>query len=188
MLIGLGHRRGVGKNTIAELMKGHFERNGYGVGLVSFASKLKSIAYDLYAWGGLQTEAYYEKYYDEKEKMLPRLGKSPRTIWIEIGNKMRDVHPMTWIKAGLKRQADVTIIADARYPNELDAIKEDGGLVIKINNANVGKHDDVADSAAKDYKDWDYVFDNSGTRAQLEAYLEAFMSTLYGRMQDGTHA
>ncbi len=182
MLIGLGHRRGVGKNTIAELMKRHFERNGYGVSLVSFASKLKSIAYDLYSWGGLQTEAYYEKYYDEKEKILPRLGKSPRTIWIEIGNKMRDVHPMTWVKAGLKRQADVTIITDARYPNELDAIKEDGGLVIKVLNVNVPEHNDVADSAAKDYKNWDYVLFNSGTQAQLEEYIENFMHTLYGRM------
>jgi thymidylate kinase len=182
MIIGLGHRRGVGKNTVAGIMKNHFEHKGHTVALVSFASKLKEIAYDLYSWGGMQSEAYYEQNYAEKEKMLYRLGKSPRTIWIELGNKMREIHPETWVKAALTRKADVTIMTDARYPNELEAIKDAQGLLIKVTNANVKMHDDVADSAAKEFKGWDYYVDNSSSKEKLEQVVENLMPHLYGSL------
>lgn len=180
MIIGLGHRRGVGKNTVAEVMRADMESKGYTVNLCSFASALKATAFDLFSWGGLMPEAYYERNYREKEVILPAIGKSPRTIWIEIGNKMRDVYPEVWIKAALTRsKTDFTIFTDARYPNEFDAIHAAEGLVIKVTNTRAPVHDDVADTAAKEYKMWNDFIRNEGTIEDLKETMEPLLRSIY---------
>lgn len=184
LIIGLGHRRGAGKNTVAELMRKKLTALGYNVVISSFAKGLKDIAYQLYSWGGLENGVYYDKHYDLKEVILPKIGKSPRTIWIEISNKMRDVHPQTWINNAIHThaEADIVIFADARYPNEMDAIHESGGLVFKVYRPSVPFYDDIADSAAKNYIAWDGMILNEGTVEELDTYVDTYVTQITSYM------
>lgn len=181
MIIGLGHRRGVGKNTVGEILKQELEKDNLRVQLVSFASVLKDVAHQMYAWGGLRSADFYEKNYQLKEVVLPEIGKSPRTIWIEVGNKMRDIHPATWINNALygANKFDVTIFTDARYPNELNAIQAVNGLVFKVYRVHAQKYNDIADSAAETWINWNGMICNDGTVEQLRLELKPFLIQIY---------
>lgn len=176
LIVGLGHRRGVGKNTVAEYLKAGLEHDGYSVELRSFAAQLKEIAHKLFSWGGLEDGPFYEQHYNLKEVVLPKLSKSPRTIWIELGNKIRDIHPEIWVNAALvSSTSDVVIFTDARYPNELDEIHNRGGMVFKVYRPDAPIHGDVADCAAKDYVMWDGMINNGGSLGELMVELGAFI-------------
>src|ERR1035437_10155397 len=127
MIIGLGHRCGVGKNTIGEYLAKYLQSAGYNVGVRSYADELKRHCHELYSWAGLKPASYYEENYQLKEVVLPLIGKSPRQIWIEFGTTVcRAIYKDTWIKAAFSsgKDFDILILTDARFPNELDAIKD----------------------------------------------------------------
>lgn len=176
-IIAFGHRREVGKDTAATFLVSYLRTNKKGISVrkLGFASKLKEISHSLYSWAGLKDEEYYEQNYKEKEVVLPTLGKTPRQIWIEVGNYMRQVHNDTWLAylfLGVK--ADYMILKDLRFPNEAEAVKKHGGLVIRIDRASVQKHDDYADSALAEYKDWDYVWENNGSLREFNSSILDF--------------
>ena len=72
------------------------------------------------------------------------------------------------------------IITDVRFPNEAQAIKDRGGILIRIeredlNNFTKKFPDTVHESeiALDDYKDWDYVIDNNGSLKDLVEKVRA---------------
>lgn len=174
-VIGFGHRSRVGKDTCAGFLNTELRMLGIKTVHVSFASKLKEVCYDLYSWAGLKRAVHYENCPADRQKLLPAIGKTPVTIWVEVGNKMRDVYPLTWVQAALRGQvnAQVVIVSDVRYQNELDAIREMGGLVYKITNSRAPFLDTVADNALQDLPDdkWDGVIANEGTLAELHSQI-----------------
>lgn len=65
------------------------------------------------------------------------------------------------------------IITDLRFPNELQAIKDRGGLLIRINRSDEngmaiksGYHH-ISETALDYYTDWDYVIENDGSIEDL---------------------
>lgn len=80
-----------------------------------------------------------------------------------------NIHSNIWVNALM---SDYTpekkwIITDTRFPNEAKAIKDAGGIMIRINR---GVHDTtkmhISETALDDYE-YDYVIDNNGTYAEL---------------------
>ena len=135
IVIGLGYKKGSGKNTFAKFLGTHIRCscNHLKVQEVSFAHKVKDLAFQLYGWAGIQRPIYYETHYSDKEITLPQLGKSPRQIWIEIGNKMREIYQNTWIDYALNGvKGDIIIITDMGFLNEAKAILFKHGYLIKI--------------------------------------------------------
>ncbi len=184
MIIGLGHKAGTGKNTAGEFLFNwlaicHLE---ISVKLVSFASPLKSVAFQMYGWAGLQSGEYYETNYQEKEVSLPAIGKSPRQVWIELGNYARQIYPETWVRMALAARCDVLIITDARYPNELAAIKAANGLNVKIERDSAPKRSDIADCAADGFDAWDFVIQNNADLATFYDNLEPLKEHLTQRL------
>lgn len=62
------------------------------------------------------------------------------------------------------------IITDMRFPNEMEAVKERGGITIRINRDNGTRPIDLnphASETALDYHDFDYVIDNDGSISDL---------------------
>lgn len=62
------------------------------------------------------------------------------------------------------------IVTDMRFPNELKAIEERGGLTIRVNRDNGTRAIDLnphASETALDYHDFDYVIDNDGSISDL---------------------
>ena len=182
MIIAFGHRKYSGKDTAAKLLETliRCENRNVKVVKISFASKLKDVAWQLYWWAGLQQEIFYEAHPEFKEVILPKLGKTPREIWIELGNKMREIYPATWIDFALHGiKADIVIITDLRYLNETEAIHKQKGICIKIEaqerlTANgIKPGTDVADTALADWTGWNYIVDNNGTMQELGTRIDS---------------
>ena len=59
------------------------------------------------------------------------------------------------------------IITDTRFPNELQAIKERDGIVIRINRNNIDTSSTHESETALDNAEFDYTLDNSGDITEL---------------------
>lgn len=178
-IIAFGHRKRVGKDTSAKLLDTilRVERPNIRVVKLSFASKLKDVCYQLFHWAGLKPGIFYE---DERnahlrEETLPKIGKSPRQLWIEVGNKMREVYPPTWIDNALygTPEADILLITDLRFPNEAKKIKELGGKCIKLVRASAPVANDESDAALDGFPEWDQILENHGNMHELHVKIEA---------------
>jgi len=55
------------------------------------------------------------------------------------------------------------IIADCRFLNEIEAIKERGGYVIKVERDKGVAHTHSSETEQNEYKEYDFVIDNNGT-------------------------
>lgn len=165
MLIAFGHRRRAGKDTACNFCVTHTRATTKRQLIVkaAFADKMKAMCHDLYAWAGLREGSYYDEYPEFKEQIIPALGKSPRQIYIEFGTSVgRSIFADTWLEFVLHLKADYKFVSDLRFPNEGHAILQAGGQVWRIDNPRVAMHDDVADSAMVDFKDWTGVIVNDG--------------------------
>lgn len=170
ILVAFGHRQQVGKDTCAKYLSTILktETNGLAIKTVGFADKLKDISYELYAWAGMKPRDYYEEHPKEKEVVLPLIGKSPRQIWIELGNKMREIYEPTWIAYvvhGFANKVDVLLVKDLRYPNEMAMARESGAKIVKVERASQPYVPDQADRALRDAPDsaWDTIVNNDGS-------------------------
>ena len=76
---------------------------------IAFADKVYNIAYDLFGM-------------EEKDRALLQA----------IGTKMREIDDDIWIKYLLKNNKNNVIVDDARYENELKALKSNGFIIIKL--------------------------------------------------------
>lgn len=175
-IIGFGHRKRVGKDTASNFLMTHIKLGAKRVRVVkgNFASKLKEVSCQLYGWAGLKEESFYNSPEGEKlrEVKLEGLNLTPREIWIAVGNKMRDVHQGTWIDYVLHTTvADILIVPDVRYPNEVEAIKSLGGKIYKIVNDNVERTDDIADCALEGFDGWDGIILNNSNLHTLDEYI-----------------
>ncbi len=181
-VIAFGHRREVGKDTAAGFLISHLRtsKSGRNVRKMGFADQLKDISFRLYSWAGLHDGDYYETNRVAKEQVLPAIGKSPRDIWIEVGNKLRDVWADTWLDLLFKgTKCDFMIIKDLRYLNEAEAVKAAGGLVIRIDNPRVKVFNDVADVALVNYDKWDHVITNDDDMKKFHGQVIA-MANQFG--------
>ena len=192
LTIGLGHYRRVGKDSFANfLIEACRERDpSIVIGKRSFAYKLKQVCHELYGWAGLREPEFYESREGEqyREIVLPEIGKSPRQIWIDMGAKAvrRHVYEPTWLDYLLKGQhdLDVMVIPDVRFPNEAEAIRKSGGVLVKVVRPGFGPGPDVADRALLGYDGWDYVIGgdagSSESLSRLRIWADCFARWLVG--------
>jgi hypothetical protein len=174
MIIAFGHRRRVGKDTATRLFVDALASKNIPARQVSFAGSLKDVCADIFGWAGLQGPSHYEEHPAEKEEILPALGLSPRRIWIDVGNKLREVYEDVWIDLALNQAAKektVIIISDLRYPNEVDKVHCAGGVVVKIVRDKAPISNDVADTALANYEKWDMTIENNGTIDEFRQHL-----------------
>lgn len=69
------------------------------------------------------------------------------------------------------------IITDVRFPNELKAIEDRGGLTIRVNTNRAGKLSNHESETALDGAKFDYVIDNSGTIEELIEKVKTILKT-----------
>jgi hypothetical protein len=182
--IGLGHYSRTGKDTFANafIEAAHNYYPQLKVLRVSFASKLKAITHDLYGWAGLQDEAYYNTPEGEVHRDTPLVelgGLTPVDVWVKFGTDAvrNNVWDGTWVDHVLrsKSSADIIIIPDVRFVNEVAAIRRVSGQLYKIVRPGVQPRNTVADQALLGYVGWDATFSGDGdidklrTLARLKA-------------------
>lgn len=172
IVIAFGHRKQVGKDTCARFLSTILktETRGYAVKTVGFADELKDTCFRLFSWAGMQPKEYYEEFPKDKEVVLGPVGKSPRQIWIEFGNKMREIYEPIWIEFIFRHQAqkaDILMVKDLRYPNEFDRcnVGDHQCFKIKVERSSEPYVPDVADAALRNKPDgeWNHVLRNEGT-------------------------
>lgn len=184
-IVAFGHRRRVGKDTASKFLDTtlRIEARHLKIKRVSFAAKLKDICTQMFGWAGLQEAQYYEDHPEYREVILPEIGKSPRDIWIEVGNKMREVYQNVWLDYAMRGiKADVIIISDLRFTNEATRVRQLGGMLIKVTRSNVPVSDDASDSALDNWTDWDRIINNSGELGLLNSEMDLLAQTLISEL------
>ena len=184
LIVGLGHRRRVGKDTLARILRLLLTRRGLHVEIEAFADPLRHVANTLYGWAGMMDWRYYDDNPELREAVLDKLGKSPRQIWIDLGTKaVRDhVYDRTWVELLLNtpRYADVLLVPDVRFLNEVEAIRQRGGMCVLVTRDSVDVSSDVADEALRDWTGWDQRVRNNGTITELEDQAKKLADILAG--------
>ena len=177
-LIGFGHRAQVGKDTAGVACGASF--------IFSFADTIRTLAYRLNPY--LVDEENNRVY--RLAEGVARLGwekakkiESIRYFLQELGTGTREiVSPNIWITPVISR-AQVRIknnhsvaITDVRFPNEAEAIKQAGGLMVRIDRSDVPVLNHPSESALDSWDDWDLVINNEGSLDDFRQEVRAALS------------
>ena len=139
MIIGVCGLIGAGKDTIADYLVNihQFRRE-------SFANTLKDAVASVFGWDRELLEGRTKQSRAWREQVDPwwaeRLNMptlTPRWVLQYWGTEVvrRAFHDDTWIASlenKLRKTTDDVVISDCRFPNEIQAIKRAGGLVIRV--------------------------------------------------------
>ena len=139
MIVGLVGFIGAGKGTVADLL---VERHDFFK--ESFAGSVKDACAAIFGWNRALLEGDTIESREWREQpdawWSKKLGKefSPRLALQLMGTEAgRDVfHPDLWVHTVLRRCENAPennyVIADVRFPNEINAIVESGGKVVRV--------------------------------------------------------
>ena len=139
LVIGFVGFIGSGKDTAADYLVNYhqFRRD-------SFANTLKDAVANVFGWDRTLLEGRTKEAREWREQIDPwwadRLGMphlTPRWILQHWGTEVcrRGFHDNIWIASlenKMRKTADNIVISDVRFPNEIDAIHNAGGLVVRI--------------------------------------------------------
>lgn len=116
---------------------------------------------------------------DSKRNDEDLIKPTPRLLLQLIGTECgRDIiHPNIWVNSVFsdyfndfkdESKNDHWIITDTRFPNEANAIKQRGGIIIRVNSGRCNNNDNhPSETSLDNYKNFDYVISNDGTIEQL---------------------
>lgn len=171
MIIAFAGRKQSGKTSSCEFVKNIFETSNLGQSKIyNFADPLKQVCIDIL---GLTYDQCYGT--DENKNELvdcywPGIDEqmTAREVMQHLGTDMfRRLQQNVWSSATIrlieKEKPDIALIADCRFPNEVDAVKKAGGIVIKLNrNLYESTHtSEIAlDDNLYDQSNFDLVIDN----------------------------
>lgn len=166
MIIGLSGKKQSGKSTMAAFLR----RSIDGAVEINFADSVKRLCRDLF-WVDQVNLSGSEA---EKNVCLDAVGGlSGRRLMQRVGEFGRSIRPDCWVNAWqgavMAQWAESgvapVIVADVRYPNEVEAIRRQGGIVFRLTRAPL---DDThsSETALDHYRDWDAVIDNAFMTAE----------------------
>ena len=168
MIIGFTGAIGSGKTTAA-----HCLCTSHRFYRVRFADPLKAM---LRGFG--LTHAQIDG--DEKEKPCAALGgRTPRYAMQRLGTEWgRElIHPDLWVDAWAREAVKYAhvVVDDVRHQNEADAIKQVGGIIVRVFRpglaSRVGEHSSEAESLP-----FDHSISNHGSVEDLRARVLAIAS------------
>lgn len=208
MIIGVCGLIGAGKDTIADYLVNihEFRRD-------SFAATLKDAVAAVFGWdrdmleGRTRSSREWREQPDEWWSARLGLKITPRWVLQHWGTEVcrRSFHDDIWIASlenKLRNTRDDVVISDCRFPNEIRAIRAQGGAVIRVRRGpdpdwyavaehanrgtefaaaalhNLGVH---ASETAWIGTDFDQVIDNNGT-------LDDLYQQITGLVRDLRHA
>jgi hypothetical protein len=127
-----------GKDTCFHILKNEWESKGYTVAQFAFADALREVCSIVF---GYTDEHFHDDLFKESFPS-PILGSAwtPRRALQFVGTELfrSQVDTDVWVRVGIQRVRtllqtfDVVVVTDARFPNELRALKELGSLFVFI--------------------------------------------------------
>lgn len=166
-IVGISGRANSGKDVIAN----HLIDNRIMERRVAFADYLKTFCSDIF---NIPIKVFYDgkslitkiKVTPEITELIPNIDPSieyltARDILQYFGTDVvRKFYPNCWVNATMNNlTVDSTVIPDVRFVNEVEAIENHGGVVIRLTR-NTTNMDHISETALDDY-DFKYVYDNS---------------------------
>ena len=166
-IIVLSGKARSGKDTSMEIIKNKYESLGKKVVCLFYASYIKEYAKKISDWDG-----------EDETK--------PRTLLQILGtdiirNTIDDKFFINRIIEDIKVYSkffDIIIIGDARFPMEIEDIKNSFNNVISVrinrkdmNDLTVVEKQHITETALDDYNGYDYIIDNDGLICELESKL-----------------
>jgi hypothetical protein len=140
LIIGITGFIGSGKDTVASYLE-----DVHGFRRDSFANTLKDAVAAIFGWNRELLEGRTNEAREWREQVDPwwakRLGMphlTPRIVLQQWGTEVcrKSFHDDIWIAAlenKLRLTTGNSVISDVRFPNEIKAIKNAGGIVIWVN-------------------------------------------------------
>lgn len=149
-IVGFTGRKRSGKDTAAGVLE------AFGFKRLAFAGPIKAMIGALLEYQGVDDETIYRMLEgDLKEVPTPYLGgRTPRYAMQKLGTEWgREMMCDTiWVDI-LRRVARFfkrVVVSDVRFPNEVEALKEDGGIIYRVNRPGLPPADDHPSEAQID--------------------------------------
>ena len=151
------------------------------VNTVEVFSSMEDLVERLNHLRSVYLEVYSEKELDDLFEQEP-IYITPRLLLQTIGTEIvRTINPDIWVNSLFKTYEKYNyaesisgtekvtalfkfpnwIITDVRFPNEVKAIKEKDGIIIRINRESAYNSNHSSEIALDDYEDFDYTIDNN---------------------------
>lgn len=178
MIIGItGHARH-GKDSTADIIVKRFGFTKYAL-----ADVMKDACKVIFKWSDARL------YGELKDEIDPAFGISPRhalqslgTEWGQWELAKYDTFKETtgrklWVNALLARVSDDAVIADVRFPHEADAIREKGGIIIRVRRMYPIDTSHESERGIEDIEA-DYTVNNFGSLADLEWQVYELMGEI----------
>jgi hypothetical protein len=171
-IIGITGKKFSGKDTL-----GSFFVNNHHYEQIAYADALKDAVKAIFDFDDDQLYGFKKEVVDEfwgvsprqvlqfvgtdlfrnhTHELIPSIGKD---VWIQVVKRK--------IMNRINKNPNVCfVVTDARFHNEVNAIKELGGTIIKLKR-NTGHEDTHESEALIDSLPADYEFENNGTKEEL---------------------
>lgn len=168
VLVGLSGLAGSGKSTVASVLCD----DEFAFVRVKFADGLKNMLRSLLDTAGCPCDEV-ERYVEGDLKELPTnylSGRTPREVMLTLGTEWgRDMmHLNFWVNIWRRRvqslldQGISVVVDDLRFPNELAALRQLGGVTMRIHRET---SIEVKHASERHCLDTDYHIDNTGELA-----------------------
>lgn len=131
---------------------------------------------------------------EAKETFLESLKMTPRKLYQSIGKNLRRIHPNIFVNGmfvhytktnmqciahnRFRNEYPDWVITDVRFPNEVEAIKKRGGIVVRLLRDTEVYSTDESEISLDGYKDFDYIIDNNYDKDNLVNAVKSLLKEL----------
>lgn len=170
MILGIGVESGVGKDTFAMFLIDYLRsRKIKNLNIIreGFADRLYDLAYAFYGWAGFKSRQHYMINPGDKLIVLPKLGKAPKQILIDLSHKLTEYDQYFALNAVVQDTTGfhLKIVPDVRRPTEFDALDANkNAFLLRITKPGVDSKWDMDQILRKSpyLERWHATIDNDG--------------------------
>lgn len=173
--VGITGRKRAGKDTAADV----FDSKGFEI--ISFAAPIKLMLRSLLQYQGVDDDTIHRMLEGDLKEVPTSYfgGRTPRYAMQKLGTEWgrEMMADGLWVDAAINRAHgfDKVAISDVRFPNEVEAIHDAGGMVFRINRPDrpVGEGEDHPSETQIDTLNVDMEITNrAGSAQEFRAYVE----------------